>query len=101
MSPRQHQSLGSLNLFQKSGFWYNEMEIHASLNKDIDMSWDGCAEHGLEKRGGIRWKPSELEVPEEEIDKGQHTLASQPYGTVHCFNKSTGGLNVQFQGHTG
>lgn len=35
MSPRQHQSLGSLNLFQKSEFWYNEMEIHAPRNKDI------------------------------------------------------------------
>lgn len=100
MLPRQNQSLARLNLFQKSEFWYNEMEIHASRNKNICTRWDCCTEHGLENHSGIGWKPSELEVPKEENNKEQHTLASRSYETVYCFNKSSGVLNVQFQGHT-
>lgn len=76
------------------------MEIHAPRNKDIYTSWDCCTERGLEKCSGIRWNASELEVRKEENDKKQHTLASQSYRTVNCFNKSTSVLKVRFQGHT-
>lgn len=101
MSPRQHESLSGLNLFQKSEFWYNEMEIRfISRNKGMYTSWDCCREHGLEKHGGIIWKPPELEVAKDENDKEQHTLASCSCGTVHCFNESTSVLNVHNQGHT-
>lgn len=70
------------------------------LGTKIYACWDCCTDRGLEKRSGIRWKASELEVRKEENDKKQHTLVSQSYRTVNCFNKSTSALKVRFQGHT-
>lgn len=99
MSPRQYESLGRMNLFQKSEFWYNEMEIHASRKKDMYTSWDCCTEHGLEDHRGSGGSLPNLKSLKRGMTE-QHRLASHSYGTMHCFNKSTSVLDVQFQGHT-
>lgn len=86
MPLRQHESHGRLNLFQESEYWYSEMEIHASRNKDLHTERYCCTGHGLEKHSGIEWKTYELGVLIEENDKEQHILASHSFiQDCECF----------------